>query len=116
MNIVQPGSATVNANSAALPATCTRAARRWPITGCSTATGTSTTSCPMRASSSPLRPSPSTRTGVGSVAPLTVTRTTCSGASGGPTKSSVDSAEITCIPAPYDLRLARRGVSDATRR
>ncbi|WP_264034021.1 hypothetical protein, partial [Mycobacterium interjectum] len=28
-------------------------------------------------------------------------------ASGGPTKSSVESAEITCIPAPYGAR--RRG-------
>src|SRR5271156_4616134 len=114
MNIVHPGSATVNANGVTPPATSTRAARRWPTTGCSTATGTSTPSCPMRASVSPARPSPSTRTSVGSVHPLTVTRASCSGASGGPVKSSVDSAEITCTPAPYDRR--GRRASSLTRR
>jgi hypothetical protein len=40
---------------------------------------------------------------------LTVTRTSCSGVSGGPVKSSVDSAEFTRIPAPYD-RGGRRGM------
>jgi hypothetical protein len=116
MNIVQPGSATVNVNGVVLPSSSTRAARDWPATGCSTVTGTSTTSCPVWASVSPAKPSPSTRTGVGSVASLTLTRTSCSGASGGPTKSSVDSADITRIPAPYDLRRALRVVSAERRR
>ena len=111
MNIVQPGSATVKSNGVAALPTCSRAARCSPSTGCSTATGTSTvhrpSACPPRATAEPLSPSPSTRIAVGSVTSLTVTRTTCSGASSGPTKNSVDSDEITRIPAPYDLRQAQ---------
>lgn len=47
------------------------------------------------------KPSPWMRIGGGSVHPVTATRTSCSGASDGPTKSSVDSAETTRMTAPY---------------
>lgn len=50
---------------------------------------------------SPAKPSPWMRIGAGSVHPVTATRTSCSGASDGPTKSSVDSAETTRMTAPY---------------
>jgi hypothetical protein len=98
MNIVQPGSATTKSNDADVEATCTWAVRRCPATGSVTLTGTSTT---LRPTAVPLSPSPSTRTRTASVTPSSVTRTSCTGASAGPTKSSVDSAEMTCIPAPY---------------
>jgi hypothetical protein len=38
-------------------------------------------------------------------------RASCSGASGGPTNSSVEPAEITCIPAPYGANGRRVGIS-----
>ncbi|CEZ54413.1 Uncharacterised protein [Mycobacterium tuberculosis] len=102
MNIVQPGSATVNSNARLGPSgVCTRAVRRSPTTGDSTATATSMTSSPGRAAASPAKPSPWMRIGAGSVHPVTATRTSCSGASDGPTKSSVDSAETTRMTAPY---------------
>lgn len=53
------------------------------------------------AAASPAKPSPWMRIGAGSVHPVTATRTSCSGASDGPTKSSVDSAETTRMTAPY---------------
>src|SRR6201992_2536213 len=100
MNIVQPGSATTRSNGVALPATWTCAARRSPTTGCSTTTGTSMTSRP---AASPFSPSPSTRIVAGSLTPLTVTRTSCSGLSARPPKSSVDPAARTRIPPPPDV-------------
>ncbi len=100
MNIVQPGSAMTKSNVAvALPA-CTVAARCWPITGSVTRTGTSTTPWP---DAEPLSRSPKTRTVTGSAEASSVTRTSCTGAFAGPTKRSVDSADVTCIPAPYDV-------------
>src|ERR1700744_307524 len=102
MNIVQPGSAMVNSNSALSLSTWTHAARRCPTTGSSTSTGISTSSHPRSATACPRRPSPSMRTPVGLVHPATPMRTSCSGASGGPTNSSVEATEITCMSAPYD--------------
>ena len=69
MYIVQPGSATVKTNGASASPATTRAVRRWPATGRSTATGTSTTPAAGSASGGAgvVRPPPSTRIGVGSV-------------------------------------------------
>ncbi len=66
MYIVQPGSATVKTNGVA--SSPTRAVRRWPVTGRSTATGTSITPAPGSASggSGVVSPPPSTRIGFGS--------------------------------------------------
>ncbi|EUA92368.1 hypothetical protein I551_1208 [Mycobacterium ulcerans str. Harvey] len=63
---------------------------------------------PTAARACPLRPAPSTRIDVGSVHSTILTRTSCSGASGGPTKSSVDSAETTCMTAPYGAVATRQ--------
>src|ERR1700759_2854772 len=98
MNNVQPGSATTNSNSTDDPAACTVTAPRSPATGRSTTTGPSAAPLPV---AEPASPSPATRTSTGSSAPSSVTRISCTGASAGPTNSSVDSADITCIPAPY---------------
>ena len=64
MNIVQPGSATVNVNAGAVDP------RGAPLTRhrVSTVTGTSTTPLPGAATASPARPAPSMRTGVGASA------------------------------------------------
>ncbi len=71
MNMVQPGSATVKTNGVAVPAAMTRAVRCWPVIGRPTATGTSTVpSPPATGSAGVVRPSPSTRIGVGSVPPV----------------------------------------------
>src|ERR1700744_835699 len=102
MNIVQPGSATVNSNAALTPPACTRADRRSPTLRPSSVTGTSTTcwsDSPLVTTASPLKPSPSMTIDVRSLTSLTVTRTSCEGACGGPTNSSVDSAEMSCIGA-----------------
>src|ERR1700730_5764768 len=97
MNIVQPGSATVNVKGVVVRPAITRAARRSPGTGLATSTGTSATPCRgCRGCPAVVRPSPSTRTG--SKCSRKVTRTNCSGASDGPANSSVDSAEMTCTP------------------
>src|SRR6185369_10869897 len=99
MCIVQPGSATVNTNGVSASPASTRADRCSPTTGRETATGTSTV--PSAASTTTgvgeVRPSPSTRTST--APPVWVTRTSCSGASGGPVNNSVDSAEMTCTPS-----------------
>ena len=65
MNIVQPGSATVNVKGVVVsPAITTRAARCWPGTGSATSTGTSAMPCRgYRGCPAVVRPSPSTRTG-----------------------------------------------------
>src|SRR5215207_877873 len=96
MYIVQPGSATVNTNGVPVSPASTRADRCSPTIGRETATGTST--LPAAASATAgvgvVRPSPSTRTSA--APPVWVTRTNCSGASGGPVNNSVDSVEMTC--------------------
>ncbi len=116
MNIVQPGSATVNSNSVLLPSNSTRAARRSPGTGSRTSTGTSTTPPAGSADggSGVARPSPSTR--IGDVPPVWATRTSCSGASGGPTNRSVDSAEVTPNATTVTLRSYGRETSTTSAR
>src|SRR6185369_3913122 len=101
MYIVQPGSATVNTNGVSASPATTRADRCSPTTGRETATATSTVPLSLAATAGVgvLSPSPSTRTCA--APPVWVTRTNCSGASGGPVNNSVDSAEMTCTPKPY---------------
>src|SRR6185503_1717360 len=99
MCIVQPGSATVNSNGVCASPASTRADRCSPTTGRETATGTSTVPSAASATTGAgvVRPSPSTRTSA--APPVWVTRTSCSGASGGPVNNSVDPAEMTCTPS-----------------
>src|SRR6476620_610349 len=110
MNIVQPGSATTNSNSVVVPSHNTRAARRSPVTGACTATGTS--AIPPAGSagggSGVVRPSPSMT--IGDVPPVGATLTNCKGESTGPTNRSVDSAEVTpnATTPPYVVRAAKR--------
>src|SRR4051794_28395599 len=98
MCIVQPGSATVSSNGSSSSTATTLAARCSPTTGRVTRTGTSTDPSPGSVSTDTgvSTPSPTTRTCVGSVHVAYVTRTTCSGASAGPTNSCVASAEVSC--------------------
>src|SRR5829696_1755166 len=110
MNIVQPGSATTNSKPVAVPSQSTRAARRSPGTGSRTATGTSTTpAAPAVVGSGVTRPWPSTT--IGDDAPVWVTLTICSGASGGPVKRSIDSAEVTPNATSATLRSQGRETS-----
>ena len=108
MYIVQPGSATVNTKGVSASPANTRACRCSPTTGRETATGTSIVPAPAAiAAVGVVRPSPSTRTS--NAPPVWVTRTSCSGASGGPVNSSVDSAEMTCTPKHYGVAAANDG-------
>src|SRR6185436_12395894 len=110
MNIVQPGSATMNSKSVLSSPHRTRAARRSPGTGALTWTGTS--AMPPAGSadggSGVARPSPSMT--IGAVPPVWTTLTNCSGASVGPTNRSVDSAEVTpnATTSPYVVTAAKR--------
>ena len=103
MNIVQPGSATVNSNGVLRVAG--QHARRPLLADDGTRNRHGHLDCPSAASAprraGVVRPSPSTRTSA--APPVWVTRTSCSGASGGPVNSSVDSAEMTCTPRHYGV-------------
>src|SRR6476659_6196617 len=93
MCIVQPGSATVNSNGVCASPASTRADRCSPTTGRETATGTSTVPSAASATTGAgvVRPSPSPRTSA--APPGWVTRTSCSGASGGPVNTYIDRAK-----------------------
>src|SRR5215218_5445910 len=115
MNIVQPGSATTNSKSVRVPSQSTHAARRSPGTGSRTATATSITpAAPAVGGSGVTRPSPSTTTG--DDPPVWVILTSCSGASGGPVKRSVDSAEVTPNVTSATLRSYGRETSTTSAR
>ena len=100
MYIVQPGSATVNTNGVLVSPVSTRAPTLTDDRA-RNRDGDFDELSPMSATARPRSDRPRRRGPASARAPVRVTRTSCSGASGGPVNSSVDSAEITCMSELY---------------